>query len=82
MKYSIKSELGWLHNGRSKYKEEYGNKRKRLIYWSDLENRDEQIKWNIIRLLGLFISIKLFAPNIKKVRIIKVEDSTPKGEKK
>ncbi len=68
-KYSIKSEMGFLCDGRGEFKDKYGNKRSRLIYWSDY-NDAEVIRWNIIRLLSLRLSIRLFAPDIKDVRII------------
>ena len=82
MGYSIKSELGYLCDGKGNYTDKYGNKTNRLKYWSDFKERQEQINSNIIKVFVIWWSIKIFASDIKDVKIIKYRiDKKTKGAK-
>lgn len=65
-KYYIMDEEYVLCDGKGIYTDKYGNKRKRLIYWSNQEDiKGERIKANIFRAKFILFTIWLFAHDIK-----------------
>ncbi len=69
-KYMISSEMGRLCKTKQILTDKLGNKRKGLVYWSEISNK-KVIKFNRISVLLQYILIKVLANDIKNVRIIK-----------
>ncbi len=76
-KYIIQSEMGNLCKTKGVVTDEDGRKRRGLVYWSDFSN-DKIIKFFYLPAYLQYIFIKALAPDIKEVRVSKVNDVKPK----